>query len=151
MHENRLQFIDNRLATILRSASEQDLRRISLEVCEYLLDTLGIDSRTSHSAIQLLREHRYDDDEIIAEVTERVEELDDYQLSLQRQFEQGDVDKSSYLLAFRRARAVNALLEAFTPDPLAASIGVMHEAEPALEEDADDLVRFVQSVLERRR
>jgi hypothetical protein len=60
-----------------------------------------------------------------------VEHLDNHYFDLKDRFEAGAGSESSYLDAFRKARAATAVMAALAPDPLEAAMNALYEAHAA--------------------
>ncbi len=145
--QSRLELIDRDLFQLLNRLTENELRKISVTVCEYVV----IKSKSSHPevvrSLVILQNGGFGDTQTQINVRHVVEELDNVQWALQDEVDRGADVKYEQLKAFAEARAANCLYCALEEDSLIAASNTIYEAV-AFSDDIDAIRSLVFNALD---
>jgi hypothetical protein len=145
--ENRLELIAPDLSARLFKATEQERRQAALLACEFALSRNPVDSTVIRQGMATLRAGGSGDATLRKALQELTEKLDAEYFDLQEAADRGQTDSGSFLNAFRRARAANAVLSALNRNSLEAATESIYEAHAA-SEDIESLRTAVFKALE---
>ena len=119
---SRLETLDTELASSLREASTDELKRIAIAVCRFVCQEVGEVPSAVKIAIDQIGVPA--SRATVAELQRIVEELDDRYFTL----DETGTSKDVVIPAFRRARAANAVLFALGGDKCSATDECIYEA-----------------------
>lgn len=139
--EDRLELIAPELSAVLRKATAETQRAVSLAVCNFAMSRNGLIHPALQEGIHAIREGRYGDRRVADLLKRLVEELDEKYFDLQDAAD--DSDDPEAVAAFRRARTANAFLFAVKEDAHEAATEAAYEAHAATE----DLEGLRQTIL----
>ncbi len=142
----RLESRSAELSRLIEAADGDRQRRIAVRVAEAALAAVPLDEPESASALADLAAGRRGGPGMrsAAALTER---LDDLAWDIQEKVDEGRAEQAEYLEAFRRARAVNAVVFALgADDARQAALEAAYEAEAATE-DLALIRRIVDEVM----
>lgn len=128
--ENRLELVAPDLASLIIRAEERTLRDAILAVCRAA--TEGMDDPIIRQAMDALEGRKRRDKGLREKLKRLVEDLDEIQWNMREAMETGGLSEDTYLEAFSRARAANALYFALDPDPVNGALEAIYEAYAAM-------------------
>lgn len=131
MTENRLEMLDLNFSDMLTKASKMQQRKAAKLACKFALERTQIQEPIVRQGLEALELGRYGDSSILAKLQSLANHLDEIQWDLQEKMESGGTDLSTYLAAFKRARAATALYFALNADALVAATESIYEAYSA--------------------
>lgn len=143
----RLDTVAPDVAVRLSTWAPDTCRLAAVTAAEVAVGAADLQEPASATLLQAIREGVYGDSVERSEAAALVEKLDLQQWSLQDRVDSGEDLHAEQLVAFRRARAAAAVLEASDPDPVVAADGAAYEALFAVEE-AEDLWHSINGVAE---
>jgi len=117
-------------------------------VCRLAVERTGLTHPIVDGALNELEADLSSDASIKSQLEHLTEDLDKIQWDLQGDVDRGKAEHESYMAAFSRARAANALWHAFWEDPFVSAVEAAYEAHAAI----GDLVvieRLVEAILEQ--
>lgn len=122
----RLSALSPELVSLLSGKSATQLQRASAAAADWALKAVEIDDPRLAAGLEALAAQDFGNSVVRAGVLELVEELDAAAWDIQ----ESDIpaDSPAYVDAFRRARAVNSLLNALAGADLEATLDCVYEA-----------------------
>lgn len=124
----RISLIDPSLPSLFEQLSLEQVRAITLAVCKLAISLNKIDHPVVSEAMLNLEARHYDNTVLKEKLETLVNALDEKQWSIQELLDKHKASEKDYLLAFKQARACNALLSALQTKPLDASTDAIYEA-----------------------
>ncbi|MGV8885302.1 MAG: hypothetical protein ACOH1T_06890 [Microbacteriaceae bacterium] len=134
MIENRLESVAPELSLKLQSSDEEVLRRVAAGVVQWALDVVTMDSPAVTRAVGALQEKIFQDGPERNALVEVVENLDVIAWDIQDAIGVSTT-YDQYVHAFRRARVVDALWSALSPNATEAALESVYEASIAVQDD----------------
>lgn len=139
-----LELIAPKLLEHLNSQNSDSLRRISLEVSRFAIVNTNPDNDVLRRYLIELQNPQSGCD--LSELSRETEKLDDSYFDEKDKLDEGGENLTAMNSAFYKARAANALLAAFDPDPRKAASESIYEAFHAFR-SGEDIIKFVESIL----
>ncbi len=127
----RLDSVSPELAERLRGTSEDALRRVAAAVGDLAVKRVSLADPRLERALSAVAGRRAGGDEKV-ELEGLVEELDEAAWEIQARVHAGQAPEDEYLRAFRKARAASSVAFALDPDPHAAAMESVYEAQAAV-------------------
>ena len=146
MIERRLELIAPDLLAHFRKAPNSQLRAVALAASRFALEHTGLADPLLNEGLEALESARYGDTSLRERVESFIDMLDQIQWNLQDLMDEGKADQTSYLIAFRRARAAHSVYFALDLDAFAAAAESVYEANAATE-DFESLNKIILSAL----
>jgi hypothetical protein len=136
----RLETRSVELSQLIESADPDPQRRIAVKVAQAALAAVPIDEPELAPALADLAAGRWAGAGVQG-ATALTERLDELAWDIQEEVDDGQTEEAEYIEAFRRARAVSAVVFALDADPQNAALEAAYEAEAATENL--DLIRSI--------
>ncbi len=127
----RLDSVSPELAERLRGSSADALRRVAAAVGDLAVKRVSLADPRLERALSILAGRRAEGGERV-ELEALVEELDEAAWETQARVHAGRAPEDEYLRAFRKARAASSVAFALDPDPKAAAMEAVYEAQAAV-------------------
>jgi hypothetical protein len=129
---------------VLRATGDVQ-REISLDACRHAIAAAGLSDPVVHAGLRCAERGKYGDTAARAAVRDLMGALDETAWGIQEQVDEGGADEATYLTAFTKARAANALFYALDSDPATGALEALYEANVA----SDDLPQLRMLVTSR--
>lgn len=148
MKHSRIDTIDKDLAAHLNTASEAQLRAAALAAVRFGVDRAHLNDAPVADALMALEQscEGTNAERLRRRIEQLVASLDEAQFDLQDQMDEGVVDDAVQALAFARARAANAVYDAFDTDPFKAATGAIYEARFAGDDPQEWRARVLEAL-----
>jgi len=145
--KDSLQQIAPDLSKRLRGETEGRLRAVSVAVCRFAVESVGLHSPIVRDALERLEKGKGVPVNLRRELEKLVEDLDECYYDLDKAVEKGRAKSEDVDLAFNRARAASAVLEACREDAFVAATECVYEAWAATDQNTNAVRRLVIETL----
>ena len=131
---DRLRTIAPDLLQELSDASSVTQRMVASAIVQHVLRVAGVDGHEIDDALNALSQEDFGEGRHFSALRSLVESLDERAFDICDLLEEGEASEVEYLVAFRSARAANALEAALNVDPLAAAADSLYESLHSVED-----------------